>query len=76
MELRDHFAGLAMQAMMDMHREMFIEDASFEHWVEEAMPCLAKEAYEMADYMLIARRKTNTYASKHGERLIFGEREE
>ena len=36
MELRDHFAGLAKQAMMDMHREMFIEDASFEHWVEDS----------------------------------------
>lgn len=74
MELRDHFAGLAMQAMMDMYRKMYMDD-TFEHWVEEAMPCLAKEAYEMADYMLIARNKT-TYASKHGERLIFGEGEE
>jgi hypothetical protein len=76
MDLRDHFAGLAMQAMMDMHREMFLEDNLFEHWVEEAMPYLAKEAYEMADYMMIARKNTNTYASKHGERLIFGEGEE
>ena len=75
MELRDHFAGLAMQAMMDMYRKMYMDD-TFEHWVEEAMPSLAERAYDMADYMLIARRKTNTYASKHGEKLIFGEREE
>lgn len=75
MELRDHFAGLAMQAMMDIHRKMYIDDV-FEDWYEEAMPSLAEAAYEMADYMMIARRNTNTYASRHGEKLIFGEREE
>ena len=75
MELRDHFAGLAMQAMMDIHRKMY-EDDIFEDWYEEAMPSLSEAAYEMADYMMIARRKTNTYASRHGERLIFGEGEE
>jgi hypothetical protein len=75
MELRDHFAGLAMQAMMDMYREMYEQHNIFEGWVEDAMPSLAMQAYEMADYMLIARKKT-TYASKHGERLIFGEGEE
>ena len=75
MELRDHFAGLAMQAMMDMYRKMYMDD-TFEHWVEEAMPSLAKRAYDMADYMLIARKNTNTYASRHGEKIIFGEREE
>ena len=74
MELRDHFAGLAMQAMMDIHRKMYIDDV-FEDWYEEAMPSLAEAAYEMADYMLIAQKKP-TYASKHGEKLIFGEREE
>lgn len=74
MELRDHFAGLAMQAMMDMYRKMY-EDDIFDHWVEEAMPSLAERAYDMADYMMIARKKTNTYASRHGERLIFGEGE-
>ena len=74
MELRDHFAGLAMQAMMDMYRKMYMDD-TFEHWVEEAMPSLAEAAYEMADYMLIAWKKP-TYASRHGEKLIFGEREE
>ena len=75
MELRDHFAGLAMQAMMDIHRKMYMDDV-FEDWYEEAMPSLAEAAYEMADYMMIARRKTNTSASRHGERLIFGEGEE
>ena len=75
MELRDHFAGLAMQAMMDILRKMY-EDDIFEHWYEEAMPSLAEAAYEMADYMMIPRRNTNTYASRHGEKLIFGEREE
>jgi hypothetical protein len=74
MELRDHFAGLAMQAMMDMYRKMY-EDDIFRDWVEEAMPSLAERAYDMADYMMIARKKT-TYASKYGERLIFGEGEE
>jgi hypothetical protein len=73
MELRDHFAGLAMQAMMDIHRKMYIDDI-FEHWYEEAMPSLAEAAYEMADYMLIAQKKP-TYASRHGEKLIFGKRE-
>jgi hypothetical protein len=75
MDLRDHFAGLAMQAMMDMYRKMY-EDDIFHNWVEEAMPSLAERAYYMADYMMIARKKTNTYASKHGEKLIFGEGEE
>jgi hypothetical protein len=74
MELRDHFAGLAMQAMMDMYRKMY-EDDIFRDWVEEAMPSLAERAYDMADYMLIAQKKP-TYASRHGEKLIFGEREE
>jgi hypothetical protein len=39
------------------------------------MPSLAQRAYDMADYMLIAQKKP-TYASRHGEKLIFGEREE
>ena len=43
MELRDHFAGLAMQAMMGIHRKMY-EDDIFEHWYEEAMPSLAEAA--------------------------------
>ena len=71
MELRDHFAGLAMQAMMDIHRKMYMDDV-FEDWYEEAMPSLAEAAYEMADYMMIARRNTNTYASKHGEKIGLG----
>ena len=75
MELRDHFAGLAMQAMMDMYRKMYEGDI-FRDWVEEAMPSLAERAYDMADYMLIARRKTNTYASRHGEKIMLGAGEE
>ena len=70
MELRDHFAGLAMQAMMGIHRKMY-EDDIFEHWYEEAMPSLAERAYDMADYMLIAQKKP-TYASKHGEKIMLG----
>lgn len=76
MELRDHFAGLAMQAMMDMYREMYEQHNIFEGWVEDAMPSLAMQAYEMADFMLIAREKRRTFASNRGTEIIFGEGDE
>jgi len=52
-ELRDHFAGLAMQGLIPQYREMFM-DGTLEDWVSDALPELAKEAYYMADQMLKA----------------------
>jgi hypothetical protein len=52
-ELRDHFAGLAMQSLVPQFREMFHQDV-FDCWVGDAIPELAKEAYYLADEMLKA----------------------
>ena len=52
-ELRDHFAGLAMQSLVPQFREMFM-DGTLEDWVSDAIPELAKEAYYVADEMLKA----------------------
>ena len=50
-ELRDHFAGLAMQGLIPQYREMFM-DGTLEDWIGDALPELAKEAYYLADEML------------------------
>ncbi len=52
-ELRDHFAGLAMQGLIPQYREMFM-DGTLEDWIGDALPELAKEAYYLADEMLKA----------------------
>lgn len=52
-ELRDHFAGLAMQGLVPQYREMFM-DGTLEDWISDALPELAKEAYYLADEMLKA----------------------
>jgi hypothetical protein len=52
-ELRDHFAGLAMQGLIPQYREMFM-DGTLEDWISDALPELAKEAYYLANEMLKA----------------------
>jgi len=52
-ELRDSFAGLAMQGLISQYREMFM-DGTLEEWISDAIPELAKEAYYVADEMLKA----------------------
>lgn len=51
MLLRDHFAGLAMQAFLSGHVSHYGHD---NHWPYDAM---ASEAYDVADAMLRAREK-------------------
>jgi hypothetical protein len=52
-ELRDHFAGLAMQGLIPQYREMFM-DGTLEDWVADALPALADEAFCLANEMLRA----------------------
>ena len=52
-ELRDHFAGLAMQGLIPQYREMFM-DGTLEDWVADALPALADEAFYLANEMLRA----------------------
>jgi hypothetical protein len=52
-ELRDHFAGLAMQGLIPQYREMFM-DGTLEDWVSDALPALADEAFLLANEMLRA----------------------
>ena len=52
-ELRDHFAGLAMQGLIPQYREMFM-DGTLEDWISDALPEHAKEAYYLANEMLKA----------------------
>jgi len=52
-ELRDHFAGLAMQSLVPQYRAMFM-DGTLEDWISDAIPELAKESYYFADEMLKA----------------------
>lgn len=52
-ELKDHFAGLAMQALMPEYREM-CKNNSLEDWESIAIPELAREAYLVANEMLKA----------------------
>jgi hypothetical protein len=52
-ELRDHFAGLAMQGLIPQYREMFM-DGTLEDWVADALPALADEAFVLANEMLRA----------------------
>jgi hypothetical protein len=52
-ELRDHFAGLAMQGLIPQYRAMFMDD-TLEDWEEDALPALAEEAYLLANLMMKA----------------------
>ena len=52
MNLRDHFAGLAMQGFLSGHIAHHGHEEN--HWPYDA---LASEAYDMADAMLRARSK-------------------
>jgi len=52
MSLRDHFAGLAMQAAISGHIAHYGHDSN--HWSVEA---IASHAYEQADAMLKARAR-------------------
>ena len=54
MSLRDYFAAKAMQGMMKIHYDMFL-DNTYECWVDEGMPGLAEQAYLLADTMLNER---------------------
>ena len=63
MELRDYFAAKAMQVRMPQIREMFI-DGAFEDWDNEAIPSLAKDAYEIADAMMKARKESSQNDTK------------
>lgn len=53
LELRDHFAGLAMQGLIPQYRAMFM-DGTLDDWVGDALPALADEAYYLANQMLRA----------------------
>ena len=59
MSLRDHFAGLAMQAVWSQSDDS-IHDSSledFEVWQRAIMDDVAKGAYAMADAMIKAREQ-------------------
>jgi hypothetical protein len=55
MTLRDHYAGLAMQAVMGNRKEQDYWGA--EYSIEEMKQFTAEHAYEQADAMLAARKK-------------------
>ena len=52
-ELRDHFAGLAMQGLIPQYRAMFME-GTLGDWETDALPALADEAFLLANEMLRA----------------------
>jgi hypothetical protein len=56
MTLRDYFAAKAMQNLIDVHREMFM-DYTHDDWFDDAFPNIANEAYALADVMMKARDK-------------------
>ena len=62
MSLRDYFAAKAMQGMMKIHYDMFL-DNTYECWVDEGMPGLAEQAYLLADTMLNERNNKNKLRS-------------
>ena len=53
MTLRDHFAGLAMQALISS--PFYRVQGGYKGWAEIASGGLAEEAYSMADEMIKAR---------------------
>jgi hypothetical protein len=53
MTMRDHYAGLAMQAVMGNRKEQ--EYWGTDYSIEEMMQFTAERAYEQADAMLAAR---------------------
>jgi hypothetical protein len=53
MTMRDHYAGLAMQAVMGNRKEQ--EYWGTDYSIEEMMQFTAERAYEQADEMLKAR---------------------
>jgi hypothetical protein len=55
MTMRDHYAGLAMQAVMGNRKEQ--EYWGTDYSIEEMMQFTAERAYEQADAMLAARGK-------------------
>jgi hypothetical protein len=56
MDLRDYFAAMAMAASCPRLHDMFMEEL-FDDWISEGIPALAKEAYEIADAMMEARKQ-------------------
>ena len=55
MTLRDHFAGLAMQAVYEKHWDMFMEETY--ETSEEVVSGATNDAYALADAMLKERNK-------------------
>ena len=55
MTLRDHFAGLAMQAVYEKHWDMFMEETY--ETSEEVVNGATNDAYALADAMLKERIK-------------------
>jgi hypothetical protein len=55
MTLRDHYAGLAMQAVYEKHWDMFMEETY--ETSEEVVNGATNDAYALADAMLKERTK-------------------
>jgi hypothetical protein len=59
MTLRDHFAGVAMQAFIRLHEEALTEDGEPCSWYEDGASCevVSEQAYAVAGEMLKERNK-------------------
>jgi len=59
MTMRDHFAGLAMQAFIRLHEEALTRDGEACSWYEDGASCevISEHAYAVAGEMLKERNK-------------------